>query len=258
MTDSPERPAQDVEFGCAYFGVRDPDHARADLAAMTAAGFAWVLLPFSQDDAAWEIPTFRLLVTMARELGLVPIISPWGGDDFGGEGVQTSMSTLDWIARARETGAPVLHVDEPKARGITIGQVLDAWGDDDAAWLTVEPHRAGVLDPATAGRVAVLGTDAYDGTVQDRVASTRAFAAATGRLDLAWVQAVRVPDGGEAAIGEAVLAMAELAPRVGIWAWKGSTGRGVLRSADPGAVQAAVDAAIRTVRRSPRRSHATG
>jgi hypothetical protein len=42
--------------------------------------------------------------------------------------------------------------------------------------------------------------------------------------------------------------MAELAPRVGIWGWKGSTGRGDLRSANPALVQDAVAAAIREAR----------
>ena len=237
-------PSRPVAFGCAYFGVRDLDHARADLDAMARVGFDWVLLPFSQDDATWEVETFRRLAELAERVGLEPVISPWGGDDFGGEGVQTSMPTLEWIAHARETGVRTLHIDEPKTAGITIGQVLDAWSDDAATWLTLQPDRVGILDPATAARVAVLGTDAYTGALEQRLAETTAFAAAAGRLDLAWVQAFRVAAGAEAGVGEAVLAMARLAPRVGIWAWKGSTGRGVLRSADPAAVQAAVDAAI--------------
>jgi hypothetical protein len=48
--------------------------------------------------------------------------------------------------------------------------------------------------------------------------------------------------------------MAELAPRVGIWGWKGSTGRGELRSANPGGVQEAVERAIAAVREGARRA----
>lgn len=211
---------------------------------MARAGFAWVVLPFTQDDAAWEVSTFRTLVGIADRHGLEPIISPWGGDDFGGEGVQTSMTTLDWLARARETGAQILHVDEPKVAHLTIAQVADAWGGAPTVWLTVEPHRAAVVDAATSARVAVLGTDAYDGTVEERVARTRTFARQAGRLDLAWVQAFRIPEGGEDLVADGVRAMAALAPRVGVWGWKGSTGRGELRSVDPAAVQAAVNQAM--------------
>ena len=249
---SPDSP-RTVRFGCAYFGVRDPDYFEADLAAIARGGCSWVLFPFSHDDALWEASTFRALVAAAERHGLEPVISPWGGDDFGGEGVQTALPTRDWLARARATGASILHVDEPKSGRLTIGEVLDAWGDDWSTWLTIEPHRAGILDPATIDRVGVLGTDAYSGTVAERVAATRAFAEQTGRLDLAWVQAFRIPDGGEPAVADAVQAMAGLAPLVGIWGWKGSTGRGELRSANPGRVQQAVERAVAAVRASASR-----
>ena len=233
-------------FGTSYFGVRDLDHARADLATMARTGYAWVLLPMTQDDAVWERSTFRQLVALARDEGLEPIVSPWGGDEFGGEGIPGPLPVDGWIDRVRETGATTLHVDEPKARSTTIEHVLDLW--DGPAWLTIEPHRVGVLTPDVASRVDVLGTDAYEGPVERRVEVTQGFRAATGRLDLAWVQAFRIGAGDEPAVGDAVRAMAALAPRVGIWGWKGSTGRGDLRSADPLVVEAAVAAAIADVR----------
>jgi hypothetical protein len=237
-----------TQFGCAYFGVRDPDHFEGDLIEIARSGFSWVLFPFTQDDAAWERPTFRLLVATAQECGLLPVIGPWGGDEFGGEGIQGRMATLEWLARARATGAPVLHVDEPRVATVTLPQVLDAWGDDASVWLTIQPERSAALDPETVQRVAVLGTDAYDGSVARRVAATRAFGRVTGRLDLAWVGAFRVPRGREAFVGRTVTAMAALAPYVGVWGWKGSTGRGELRSARPRVVQEHVRLAIADVR----------
>jgi hypothetical protein len=42
--------------------------------------------------------------------------------------------------------------------------------------------------------------------------------------------------------------MASVASLVGIWAWRGSTGRGELRSARPRRVEEAVQAAIAPVR----------
>jgi hypothetical protein len=237
----------DERFGIAYFGVRDLDHARADLAEMRAQGFGWVLLPMTQDDAVWERRTFRSLVAAATDAGLLPVISLWGGDEFGGEGIAGPVPVPDWIAIARDTGAPVLHVDEPKNRSLGVPAVLDLWGDDATAWLTVEPHRVGLFDAETWRRPAVVGTDAYSGTVAERAAATTGFAAATGRLDLAWVQAFRIGSGDEAEVGAALLAMAELAPRVGIWGWRGSTGRGELRSDRPLEVQRAVAAAIAAV-----------
>jgi hypothetical protein len=235
-------------FGIAYFGVRDPDHYRMDLAQIAAQGFAWVLLPFTHDDAVWERSTFADLVAVARDAGLAPVISPWGGREFGGEGVQTDLEVLDWLTRAKATGAETLHVDEPRLATLTLTDVLDAWGDDANLWLTMQPERAAELPESIARRVAVLGTDAYDGTVKQRIAATSAFAADAGRLELAWVRAFRIAAGEEASVGDCVRAMAELAPLVGVWGWKGSTGRGDLRSANPALVQATVAAAIAEIR----------
>lgn len=237
-------------FGIAYFGVRDLDHAAADLDQVAAQGFTWVLLPLTQDDATWEGRTFRELVAIARGRGLQTIISPWGGRSFGGEGVETGMALGDWLERARDTGADALHVDEPREAEPTLERLLDQWGGDDRAWLTMQPHRAAELPRSVLERVAVLGTDAYEGDVEARVAATAAFGEATGRLDLAWVQAFRIPAGSEPIVGEAVRAMARLAPHVGVWAWRGSTGRGELRSDDPNAVQAEVARAIAEIRQT--------
>jgi len=237
-----------TRFGIAYFGVRDLDHARADLAAMRAQGFDWVLLPMTQDDAVWERRTFAALVAGAVAEELLPVISLWGGGEFGGEGIAGPLSVPDWIRIARDTGAPVLHVDEPKNRSLGVPAVLDLWGEDGTAWLTVEPHRAGLFDAGTYRRPAVVGTDAYTGGVADRVAATQGFAAASGRLDLAWVQAFRIAAGEEGLVADGIRAMAALAPSVGVWGWRGSTGRGDLRSDRPLDVQRAVAGAIAAVR----------
>jgi hypothetical protein len=233
-----------VRFGCAYFGVRDLDHARSDLAAMRAQGFSWVLLPMTQDDAVWERRTFAALIEAAAGEDLEPVISLWGSADFGGEAISGPLTVPEWIAVARDTGAPVLHIDEPKNRTLTVPAVLDLWGDDANVWLTVEPHRAGLFDAETYRRPAVVGTDAYEGTVQERVAATTRFRDTTGRLDLAWVEAFRIRAGQEAAVCRAIEAMAALAPRVGIWGWRGSTGRGDLRSDRPLEVQRLVAEAV--------------
>jgi len=247
-TPLPAAPEPGPRFGTAYFGVRDLDLAAADLEQIAGEGFSWVLFPFTHDDATWEQRTFGALVAAARTLGLETAISPWGGKHFGGEGVETDLPVSEWLERARSTGADVLHVDEPKLRQLTLEQLIDMWGDDERLWLTMQPDRAAELGRAVVDRVAVLGTDAYDGDVAERVAATTAFASATGRLDLAWVQAYRIAAGDEPMVGDAVSAMAELAPLVGVWAWKGSTGRGALRSDDPNAVQAEVARAIAKVR----------
>jgi hypothetical protein len=236
-----------ASFGTAYFGVRDATHYRADLAAIARQGFEWVVLPFTHDDALWEVTTFADQVAVARDLGLTTLISLWGGVEFGGEGVQGPMSLDTWLERARSTGADGLHVDEPTVQSLTLDDLLDRWGDDGTAWLTIQPNRARELRRSVTRRVAVLGTDAYEGTIDDRVAATLGFATDVGRLDLAWVQAFRILDGEEGSVGEAVGAMAALAPYVGIWGWMGSTGRGVLRSANPGLVQEVVAEAIARV-----------
>ncbi|MFL5778570.1 MAG: hypothetical protein ACJ761_06470 [Chloroflexota bacterium] len=235
-------------FGTAYFGVRDPHHFRGDLRAIARAGYSWVLFPFTQDDASWERSTFRELVGAAEELGLTSVISPWGGDEFGGEGMQGRMTTVEWLARAKATGATILHIDEPRPKSMTLPRILDAWGDDAAVWLTIQPDRAWVVDHETSGRLGALGTDAYDGDLEGRVAQTQAFERQTERLDLAWVQAFRIEPGDERVVGDTVEAMAALATKVGIWGWKGSTGRGELRSGRPARVEQEVQAAMARVR----------
>lgn len=235
-------------FGTAYFGVRDPSHFRADLRAIAAAGYTWVLLPFTHDDALWEGTTFALQVAFARSLGLRTVISLWGGTEFGGEGVRTDLPTLEWLARAKETGADVLHVDEPRGAALPGHHLLDAWGDDSRVWLTIQADRGTWLDPGIVRRVAVVGATAYDGDVRQRLRALRAFRATTGRLDLAWVQAFRIQAGEEAVVGQMTAAAAAVAPVVGIWAWRGSTGRGELRSARPRRVEEAVQAAIAAYR----------
>ncbi len=237
-------PPPRTRFGCAYFGVRDPDLFERDLAAMAGAGFSWVLFPFTHDDAMWERATFARLVEAAEAVGLESVVSLWGGDEFGGEGVQTRLRTSEWLIRAKDTGARSFHVDEPRVSSMTLPSILDAWGDDRSAWLTIQPDRTGLIDAETRRRVAILGTDAYDGDLDERVRVTRAFEESTGRLDLAWVQAFRIADGDEAFVGRMVEAMATLAPVVGIWGWKGSTGRGELRSARPSDVQDTVNEAV--------------
>jgi hypothetical protein len=243
---SPQRDGA-TSFGTAYFGVRDAAHYRADLTTIAAQGFDWVVLPFTHDDALWEVTTFADQVAVARDLGLTTLISLWGGVEFGGEGVQGPMSLDAWLERARSTGADGLHVDEPTIQSLTLDDLLDRWGDDGRAWLTIQPDRARELRRSVTRRVAVLGTDAYEGTVDDRVAATLGFATEAGRLDLAWVQAFRIEDGEEGLVGEAVAAMASLAPYVGIWGWMGCTGRGVLRSSNPPLVQEVVAEAIARV-----------
>ncbi len=236
-----------TQFGMAYFGVRDLEHARTDLAAMRSQGITWVLLPMSQDDAVWERRTFAALVTAATAEGLEPVLSLWGGGHFGGEGIAGPVSIQDWVEVARDTGAPILHVDEPKNATLGVPALLDLWDDDAHAWLTVEPYRARLFDAETWRRPAVVGTDAYDGPLAERVATTRGFGADTGRLDLAWVQAFRIAAGAEEQVGDGIRAMAAVAPRVGIWGWRGSTGRGDLRSDRPLEVQRVVGEAIADV-----------
>src|SRR5215210_1870053 len=123
VTSAPARTP--TRFGIAYFGVRDPDHYRADLVSVARQGFDWILLPFTHDDAMWEVTTFSDQVAIARDLGLTTLISLWGGVEFGGEGVQTPMSLDTWLERARSTGAEALHVDEPTVQSLTLDDLLD-------------------------------------------------------------------------------------------------------------------------------------
>jgi hypothetical protein len=236
----------DVRFGTAYFGVRDPDHAARDFDEMRQAGYDWVVLPMTQDDAVWEVRTFGRLVELAETRGLDPIVSLWGGTLFGGEGGAGPLDLHRWLDRAQATGARTLHIDEPKLSASEIDGLLGRW--EGPVWMTLEPHRARLLASIRSAAIDVVGTDAYGGSTHERVAATEAFGLAAGRLDLAWVQAFRIPHGAESSVRESLVAMAGRAPRIGVWAWKGSVGRGEIGSDRPRHVEAAVRAGMAAVR----------
>ncbi|MFT4039586.1 MAG: hypothetical protein QM692_15470 [Thermomicrobiales bacterium] len=79
----PERAPQ---LAVSYFGNRYPHHARADMAAIAAAGADTVVLVMSESDLRWNAGTMAELVEIATEAGLEPWLTAWAiGGVFGGE-----------------------------------------------------------------------------------------------------------------------------------------------------------------------------
>ncbi len=70
----------------SYFGNRYLHHARDDLRAMAEMGADAVVHVMSEVDVRWNPGTMSDLVTLSREAGLAPWLTPWGlGGVFGGE-----------------------------------------------------------------------------------------------------------------------------------------------------------------------------
>ena len=70
----------------SYFGNRYPQHAREDMAVMSAAGVDDVVLVMSESDLRWNPGTMTELVQIARDAGLEPWLTAWAiAGVFGGE-----------------------------------------------------------------------------------------------------------------------------------------------------------------------------
>jgi len=75
-----------MKTGFSYFGVRRPEHVRADMAEMAREGCNRVLHTWSEDDLAYYRDTMGVLVRISRQEGLEVYVNSWGvGRVFGGE-----------------------------------------------------------------------------------------------------------------------------------------------------------------------------
>jgi hypothetical protein len=236
-----------VKPGTALFGCHDTDHIARDLEEIRAAGFEWVVLPMTEQDATYEIDTFEFAVTSARDQGLEPWISPWGvAGCFGGEGVTSGMTVSRWLDAALECRPATIMWDEPKiVEALLLGfmdHVRDA-GVRNA--VVVEPERRPLYDYALSAADSA-GIDPYFDTVGQISETARSFVELKPNDPHVWVRAFRIAYGTEAFVGEAVAKLAKVPGigRVGVWGWKGSNASGVLRSARPLVVQQEVNAAI--------------
>lgn len=75
-----------MKTGFSYFGVRRPEHVRADMAEMAREGCNRVLHTWSEDDLSYYRDTMGGIVRIARGEGLEVYVNSWGvGRVFGGE-----------------------------------------------------------------------------------------------------------------------------------------------------------------------------
>lgn len=75
-----------MRYGTSYFGNRILRHAVKDMQDLSAQGFRYVLLTFSEYDLRFHAGNMAEIVRSAKEVGLEVHMSPWGvGKVFGGE-----------------------------------------------------------------------------------------------------------------------------------------------------------------------------
>lgn len=131
-----------LERGTSYFGVRDPEHAAADLDKFESTGLNAVLHTFSERDQRYYERTMADIVAASADRGFRTYVNPWGvGRVFGGEALSEFIGRnpesrqklsngdrvaaacfndpvfrsfmRDWTVDAAGLGADVLFWDEP-------------------------------------------------------------------------------------------------------------------------------------------------
>jgi len=76
------------ETGVSYYGLNDPERARADFEEMIAHHCNAVVLAVTEFDMDFWYPSVVRIAALAREMGLAVHLDPWGiGKFFGGEQV---------------------------------------------------------------------------------------------------------------------------------------------------------------------------
>lgn len=249
--------------GCAVFGTHDDRHYRADFAEIAAAGFTWVNLPVTEQDATFDAAGCAAQVRAARAAGLEVWVSPWGvARRFGGEGISSvrpgddlgsERAVARWLGVALAAHPDAVMWDEPRnldsALFASLRRTVAAADAKNA--LVLEPETAWP-DAATLTDVDHLGTDPYDWHRPDWEQwathwATRAqtLAAQIGAEPHVWVRAFRIAAGQEGRIVEAARLYAGLdMPRMGYWGAFGSRSVGCLACARPDEAWEATKAAV--------------
>ena len=132
-----------VARGVSYFGNRYPAHARADLAAMVAAGVDYVVHVLTEEDLRWGPESVARLIQISHELGLEAWLDPWGvGGVFGGEAA--SYAVMEYPAACQRTNLGK-HKPALCPRSTVFRDLIERWLDTAAASGTTvvlwdEPH----------------------------------------------------------------------------------------------------------------------
>lgn len=263
-----------TQLGVSYFSARVARHLAADLRAIRAAGFTWILFPLTEQDIKHSPALARTLVGAARDHGLSPWLSGWGiGGVFGGEGLsehahrpprspQVRGAVGAWLENALAAAPDALFLDEPRDRheGSDLGDLLLAWLDRAAgagvpAHVCFEPDRPWPDPAPLVGRLASVGTDPYDWQaapaeqaryVARHAAALDRYAARARTGTHLWARAFRVAaDREDVALAALRACLASGAGHVGVWSYRAGEAVTSLQSARPDALWDAMTALVR-------------
>jgi hypothetical protein len=251
-----------TRFGVAYFGTSSPWHVASDLEAIVRDGFAWIVLPTTEEQVQYDARGVAARVKQAREHGLDVWLSPWGvASLFGGEGLSAAgprpnvtavRDALDrWLDVALAAEPDVLLWDEPHARPGE-EERLDVLHAAQARVPAVirqalywNPHVCPTIDERTLAACWSVGLDAYDGDVAGAANRFRSTPAPEMVPHL-WLRGFRVAATAEAALARGIAgAAAHGVPLVGIWGYRGALAPSCLACERPEVMWSAVVAAIR-------------
>jgi N-acetylmuramic acid 6-phosphate etherase len=169
--------------GCSYFGVRVVRHVRRDMADLAARGYTGVLHTFSENDLAYYRETFREIVEVSHDAGLIVQVSPWGlGRTFGGEAesrwVAFHPEECQVLDDGRRVAAACLNSPAYRAfctewADVALGAGVDAIFWDEPAW--VVPQHVGVDDETRWSCRCRHCVERHGGPLPDDLASAAAF-----------------------------------------------------------------------------------
>ncbi|WP_019584647.1 hypothetical protein [Deinococcus apachensis] len=237
-------------LGTAYFSSEVGRHFVQDLDDLACSGFQTVVFPLTEEQLTYSPRLFKDYVWAARDLGLSPVLSPWGlASCFGGEGLsavsgrQDRLTAVDrWLELALNARPDAIMLDEPRdrltARDLT--PTLRGWAQrirerQTPVWLCYERGR--VPHASLLPLLSSLGTSDYDWrtTPEEQASATRSAAAEVGESTLAsshlWVRAFGVDRAHHShALAALRAALASGVDDVLLWSYRGGEGRGCLAS----------------------------
>lgn len=209
-------------FGCSYW-QRDPRRARKDGAHLAAAGFAWVVVPISEERMAFDFDGTAQVITALQLERLAVRVSPWGvGGLFGGEGIQGRgdpvETVLGWLDRAEHLDPDGIYWDEPK--GVHGATAISMARTFQPEHVYLNPHVGVAPSDAVLARMASIGIDCYDGDIVRAIDEAEGLASQHGKPIHIWVRGFRIDRAHTAHPGHQIYRLRKLGVNdIAIWGY---------------------------------------
>lgn len=237
-----------TSFGCAYWG-----HQPSEMHALAEQGFAWVVLPVSEDRALHDAGGVAELVAEAQIAGLRTLIAPWGvGNRFAGPALGTDDldHTLAWWDAVNLAEPDAILWNEPNDGGMVIvGLLMDR--TTRPCELRWNPDRCDLRDAVFARmdrlHLTFRGDTGPTGTMST-VLQRDALRFPRGQDVAAWVDATGMTGAQSRDPADRIMRLIDAGIQtIGVWGYP-SANPSCLRNANKHAVWQAVLSAMRVRR----------